>query len=314
MAQHKAGDINILFSDVFGTLVTNKKICDIVGIKEHYSFRRAWDEEFANLSVLLNEYLLQENNYLVLVTSSTHESMSVIYKMFKDLIKNITPEFQNRIMLFVSEVYGRRELFEKDLDEIPDEEQLEINLINNKSESVEIVLQRLKDFSINSIYAIGDSEKDLDMLLLVKGLCGKPVIIGELKDDTIENISSEVIFNYYRIDRLNYQRAYRSIHDNYAEIKNDEKYIKMMNYQEQKKLDLLNLLNEGLCTEEMIKKALHSLELTESYGSIFSGDKGFKDSNTFHAFYKRINRMPVCSNFSQFYNTYIDGFSKEKEL
>ena len=53
-----------------------------------------------------------------------------------------------------------------------------VNLINNKAESVDIALEKLKNYKIKDIGAIGDSYKEFEMLNKVQQLGGLTGIIG----------------------------------------------------------------------------------------------------------------------------------------
>ncbi len=133
-------------------------------------------QKFQKNSIFLNQYLNQ-NNFLVIVTSANHLGIHACLEIIQEYLEYITHENKKRILWFISDKdwmhcgdgFGDSVYLDK-ID-------VTVNLINNKVESVDIALEKLKNYKIKDIGAIGDSYKEFDMLNKIHQLGGLTGII-----------------------------------------------------------------------------------------------------------------------------------------
>lgn len=184
---------SVLFSDLYGTLLDENP--------ENASWE-ACKQNFKKISPFLNLYL-NKNNFLAIITSANHVGIEGCLEIIQEYSEYINQENWKNIFWFISEKdwmnCGARFGDSVYLDELG----ITVNLIVNKVESVDIVLEKLKDYKTKELCAIGDGFKEFDLLTKIHELDGLTGIIGGnfYNKITIENVLSKYS-NENKIDKL----------------------------------------------------------------------------------------------------------------
>ena len=161
-------EYNILFSDLFGTLLSEKSCETLEGVKN----------ECKEVAPMLNEFL-SSNNFLVIISSVNHNTPECLAQIFKMLSDSVLEEYRDKIIYFESNISfnpkvekqygcgGRTSIYG-----------LDIRFIDFKEEAVDITLDILKDYKIKSIGGIGDTVNEFGLLNYIYELGGYTGIIG----------------------------------------------------------------------------------------------------------------------------------------
>lgn len=161
-------EYNILFSDLFGTLLDEREIVTNEDAKK----------ECEKVSLMLNKFL-SVNNFLVIISSVNHNTPGGLAKIFKMLSDSILEEYRDKIIYFesniscnpkVEEQYGRGGM--------TNIYGLDVYFIDCKEEAVDITLNKLKDYKIKNIGGIGDTANEFGLLNYIYELGGYTGIIG----------------------------------------------------------------------------------------------------------------------------------------
>lgn len=261
-------ECNVLFSDLFGTLLDES-----IENASH----EACNQNFKKISSFLNQYLNQ-NNFLVIVTSASHQGIHGCLEIIQEYLGYITNKNKKRILWFISDKdwmncgdgFGDSVYLDK-ID-------VTINLINNKAESVDIALEKLKNYKIKNIGAIGDSFKEFDMLNKIYQLGGLTGIIGGsfntkcaienfISKYNNENQTDKLIKSIADVENDMYIDVFvTSFHNNHQQLTpiqllNQIKNNSMIsNLEKQKNVriqELQNMFNTGLITEDDLERILY---------------------------------------------------------
>lgn len=261
-------ECNVLFSDLFGTLLDES-------IKN--ASHEACSQNFKKISPFLNQYLNQ-NNFLVIVTSASHQGIHGCLEIIQEYLEYITDKNKKRILWFISDKdwmncgdgFGDSVYLDK-ID-------VTVNLINNKIESVDIALEKLRNYKIKDIGAIGDSFKDFDMLNKIYQLGSLTGIIGGSFNTKCgiehftskysnENEMDKLIKSIADVEKDMYIDAFvTSFHNNHQQLTsiqllNQIKNNPMIgNLEKQKNIrikELQDMVNAGLTTEDDLERILY---------------------------------------------------------
>lgn len=161
-------EYNILFSDLFGTLLREKAGMTMEDVKK----------EILKISPILNKYL-SGNNFLVIISSADHSFPDTLVEIFETISNSVLPEYKDKIIYFMSNIL-KNELISKKYGRgtSTNIRGLYVGFIEDKSEAVDITLKKLKGYKIKDIGAIGDTYKEFGLLNEVHNLGGYTGIIG----------------------------------------------------------------------------------------------------------------------------------------
>lgn len=184
---------SVLFSDLYGTLL------------DENSENASWEDckqNFKKISPFLNSFL-NKNNFLAIITSANHLGIQCCLEIIQEYLEYINQENRKNIFWFISEKDWMNCGVGFGDSVYLDEMGITVNLIVNKVESVDIVLEKLKDYKIKDIGAIGDGFKEFDLLTKIHDLGGVTGIIGGSFNNkiAIENALSKYN-NENKIDKL----------------------------------------------------------------------------------------------------------------
>ena len=186
-------EYNILFSDLFGTLLSEENTETMDDIKK----------EILYLSPILNQYL-SGNNFLSIISSANHGFPDLLAEIFELISNSVLKEYKDKIIYFMSDKLTNELLKKYECGTSSNIRGLEIWFIDDKSEAVDITLKKLKAYKIKDIGAIGDTYKEFGLLNEVHNLGGYTGIIGgsyvtrcQIKyllcgDDSPSNIISKI--------------------------------------------------------------------------------------------------------------------------
>lgn len=161
-------EYNILFSDLFGTLLSEEKSETMDDIKK----------EILYLSPILNEYL-SGNNFLSIISSVNHNTPECLAEIFKMLSDSVLEEYRDKIIYFESNIsFNPKVKKEYGCGGSINIYGLDITFIDFKEEAVDITLNKLKGYKIKSIGGIGDTANEFELLNYIHELGGYTGIIG----------------------------------------------------------------------------------------------------------------------------------------
>lgn len=186
-------EYNILFSDLFGTLLSEENTETMEDVKE----------EILKVIPILNKYL-SDNNFLSIVSSANHGFPDRLAEIFELISNSVLKEYKGKIIYFMSDKITNELLKKYECGTSSNIRGIEIWFINDKSEAVDITLKKLKGYKIKDIGAIGDTYKEFGLLNEVYNLGGYTGVIGgsyvtrcKIKyllcgDDSAPNIISKI--------------------------------------------------------------------------------------------------------------------------
>lgn len=211
---------DILFTDIDGTLIDGTNDQDGKTIS---TFEQDL-EKHRKLSDFYNS-ILKGNNIMVVVTSTFHNDSR---KKLKNIDKVIDEKNKKKVLYFMSDKdRGTPEFI--NIDKLI-YKGIEITLVKNKKEAVDKVLNYLKESNveIGTIYGMGDSIADVDMLLRIKELGGITglvadenifgrytpgyVVPSKITHENIEEVANNIAETEFRFERHNLINKYRSLY------------------------------------------------------------------------------------------------------
>lgn len=161
-------EYNILFSDLFGTLLSEENINTDEDIKK----------EVVKVLPILNKYL-SCNNFLSIITSVNHSTPEYLVEIFHSINDGILSQYKDKIFYFMSDISKNPLVLKKyGCGNSANIQGLKVWFIDDKSEAVDITLKKLKGYKIKDIGAIGDTYHEFRLLNKISNLGGFTGVIG----------------------------------------------------------------------------------------------------------------------------------------
>lgn len=241
-------EYNILFSDLFGTLIDETKCKTYDGI----------ERECAKLAPILNKYL-SGNNFLIIISSLNHVALDSLAYVFSMLSSKILPEYRDKIIYFMSAISKNPEA--KQLGKSINMYNLQINFVNQKEEAIELALDKLKNYKIKNICAMGDSASEFELLNVVSKLGGYTCVVGGNFESNgyIEGLllnSNQSIIE--KIAKLEFEIRVMALisekHSKYSSKNSGKDVVESQEFKdinEKKKNRIRELINSGFSTDAL---------------------------------------------------------------
>ena len=244
----------ILFTDLVDTLINSDN---------------AMAKEIDTVSIYLNEFL-SAGNYVAVVTSPNgHGSIGYIFNdMLIPLHESIDKTFRDRLVYYLQ---GNGRIYDDDNVIKKNTHGKTYYLGNNgvygigvskKEETVDAFLQDKKETF--SMYAIGDSDRDIPMLLRVQELGGFSSFIDNSIDDdvSIKDIIDEQLFVEFHFPLQDVINKKKGLEDN---KKLTEEEMTIFLKREERRKELYQLYNEGKLDIDRIKKDYYKIYELSNY-------------------------------------------------
>ena len=244
----------VLFTDLVDTLINSNN---------------EWTKEVEMVSRYLNEFL-SKGNYVAVVTSPNgHGSIGYIFNdMLIPLHQSVDKSFRDRLVYYLQ---GNGRIYDDD-NVIKKNTHGKIYYLGNngvygigvskKEEAIDDFLQVQKEPF--SMYAIGDSDRDIPMLLRVQELGGFSSFIGNSIDEevSIKDIIDEQLFVEFHFPLQDVINKKKSIED-YNKLTEEEMTIFIK--REERRKELYQLFNEGKLDIDKIKKDYYKIYELSNY-------------------------------------------------
>ena len=244
----------ILFTDLVDTLINSDN---------------AMAKEIDTLSIYLNEFL-SAGNYVVVVTSPNgHGSIGYIFNdILIPLHESIDKSFRDRLIYYLQ---GNGRIYDNDNVIKKNTHGKTYYLGNNgvygigiskKEEAIDDFLQDKKESF--SMYAIGDSDRDIPMLLRVQELGGFSSFIDNSIDDevSIKYIIDEQLFVEFHFQLQEEINKKKGLEDN---KKLTEEEMTIFLKREERRKELYQLYSEGKLDIDRIKKDYYKIYELSNY-------------------------------------------------
>ena len=244
----------VLFTDLVDTLINSNN---------------EWTKEVEMVSRYLNEFL-SKGNYVAVVTSPNgHGSIGYIFNdMLIPLHQSVDKSFRDRLVYYLQ---GNGRTYDDD-NVIKKNTHGKIYYLGNngvygigvskKEEAIDDFLQVQKEPF--SMYAIGDSDRDIPMLLRVQELGGFSSFIGNSIDEevSIKDIIDEQLFVEFHFSLQHVANKKKGIED-YKKLTEEEMTIFLK--REERRKELYQLFNEGKLDIDKIKKDYYKIYELSNY-------------------------------------------------
>ncbi|HIT37718.1 MAG TPA: hypothetical protein IAB59_04520 [Candidatus Onthousia faecipullorum] len=244
----------VLFTDLVDTLINSNN---------------EWTKEVEMVSRYLNEFL-SKGNYVAVVTSPNgHGSIGYIFNdMLIPLHQSVDKSFRDRLVYYLQ---GNGRIYDDD-NVIKKNTHGKIYYLGNngvygigvskKEEAIDDFLQVQKEPF--SMYAIGDSDRDIPMLLRVQELGGFSSFIGNSIDEevSIKDIIDEQLFVEFHFSLQHVANKKKGIED-YKKLTEEEMTIFLK--REERRKELYQLFNEGKLDIDKIKKDYYKIYELSNY-------------------------------------------------
>lgn len=244
----------VLFTDLVDTLINSNN---------------EWTKEVEMVSRYLNEFL-SKGNYVAVVTSPNgHGSIGYIFNdMLIPLHQSVDKSFRDRLVYYLQ---GNGRIYDDD-NVIKKNTHGKIYYLGNngvygigvskKEEAIDDFLQVQKEPF--SMYAIGDSDRDIPMLLRVQELGGFSSFIGNSIDEevSIKDIIDEQLFVEFHFSLQHVANKKKGIED-YKKLTEEEMTIFLK--REVRRKELYQLFNEGKLDIDKIKKDYYKIYELSNY-------------------------------------------------
>ena len=221
------------------------------------------------VSRYLNEFL-SKGNYVAVVTSPNgHGSIGYIFNdMLIPLHQSVDKSFRDRLVYYLQ---GNGRIYDDD-NVIKKNTHGKIYYLGNngvygigvskKEEAIDDFLQVQKEPF--SMYAIGDSDRDIPMLLWVQELGGFSSFIGNSIDEevSIKDIIDEQLFVEFHFSLQHVANKKKGIED-YKKLTEEEMTIFLK--REERRKELYQLFNEGKLDIDKIKKDYYKIYELSNY-------------------------------------------------
>ena len=244
----------VLFTDLVDTLINSDN---------------EWTKEVEIVTRYLNEFL-SKGNYVAVVTSPNgHGSIGYIFNdMLIPLHQSVDKSFRDRLVYYLQ---GNGRIYEDDNVIKKNTHGKTYYLGNNgvhgigvskKEEAIDDFLQAKKEPF--SMYAIGDNDRDIPMLLRTQELGGFSSFIDNSIDEevSIKDIIDEQLFVEFHF----------SLQDEISKKKGSEDYNKLTEEEmtifikrEERRKELYQLFNEGKLDIDKIKKDYYKIYELSNY-------------------------------------------------
>lgn len=300
----------ILFTDLFGTLVSpNSSIS-----KEFFG---NIDREFCLVCQYINEFLRKDNYVAIVTEPGGHGDFGTVFNnRLSKLNSYIADDLRSHIVYYLQgneKIIPQEHMSKKNINGkiyyIGDPRFKGI-LIDKKEKSINDFLQMVQP--PYQIYGIGDSDKDIPMLLKVEEIGGKSSIMdtylyrysygeeGKSADEVINN-QLDIEFKFQLQQARENNRLEGRIADEYS-----EQEILLLKRREQRKYELYQLLYKGELDLDKIKrdysKHLVCSEYKELTTSPFSKNKKLYESYPFsEEIVQSVMNMSCYCSFSEYY-------------
>lgn len=298
----------VLFADLFGTLISPN-----LSISEKY-FDNI-NREFSFVCQYINAFL-NEGNYLVVVTEpGGHGNFGRIFnQQLAKFNSYIVDDLRSRVTYYLqgngkidSQDHISREYINGKICYIGDHPFVGI-AVDKKEEAIIDFLQNIQ--LPYQVYGIGDSAKDIPMLLKILDLGGKSSVIdsylyryaywdGERTTDEI--IKNQIFIEFWlRLEQMNKNR--------YLEGREDAPYseqeIWLFEEKEKRKYELYQLLYEGNLNLDELNRNYSKHLVCSEYEMLNTWpykDKFYENYPFGEEVVDRVMSMPCYSSFSEYY-------------
>lgn len=285
----------ILFTDLVDTLINSDN---------------AMAKEIEIVSKYLNEFL-SDDNYVVVVTSPNgHGSIGYIFNnVLIPLHESIDKSFRDRLVYYLQ---GNGRIYDDDNVIKKNTHGKTYYLGNNgvygigvskKEETVDAFLQDKKETF--SMYAIGDSDRDIPMLLRVQELGGFSSFIDNSIDDdvSIKDIIDEQLFVEFHFPLQDVINKKKGLEDN---KKLTEEEMTIFLKREERRKELYQLYNEGKLDIDRIKKDYYKIYELSNYQTfsckLWRNDYDYYENYPFNKdMIDKILSMGCFSSFEDYY-------------
>ncbi len=285
----------ILFTDLVDTLINSDN---------------AMAKEIDTVSIYLNEFL-SAGNYVAVVTSPNgHGSIGYIFNdMLIPLHESIDKTFRDRLVYYLQ---GNGRIYDDDNVIKKNTHGKTYYLGNNgvygigvskKEETVDAFLQDKKETF--SMYAIGDSDRDIPMLLRVQELGGFSSFIDNSIDDdvSIKDIIDEQLFVEFHFPLQDVINKKKGLEDN---KKLTEEEMTIFLKREERRKELYQLYNEGKLDIDRIKKDYYKIYELSNYQTfsckLWRNDYDYYENYPFNKdMIDKILSMGCFSSFEDYY-------------
>ena len=244
----------VLFTDLVDTLINSNN---------------EWTKEVEMVSRYLNEFL-SKGNYVAVVTSPNgHGSIGYIFNdMLIPLHQSVDKSFRDRLVYYLQ---GNGRIYEDDNVIKKNTHGKTYYLGNNgvygigvskKEEAIDDFLQAKKEPF--SMYAIGDNDRDIPMLLRTQELGGFSSFIGNSIDEevSIKDIIDEQLFVEFHFP-LQDEISKKKGSEDYNKLTEEEMTIFIK--REERRKELYQLFNEGKLDIDKIKKDYYKIYELSNY-------------------------------------------------
>ena len=286
----------ILFTDLVDTLINSDN---------------AMAKEIDTVSIYLNEFL-SAGNYVAVVTSPNgHGSIGYIFNdMLIPLHESIDKTFRDRLVYYLQ---GNGRIYDDDNVIKKNTHGKTYYLGNNgvygigvskKEETVDAFLQDKKETF--SMYAIGDSDRDIPMLLRVQELGGFSSFIDNSIDDdvSIKDIIDEQLFVEFHFPLQDVINKKKGLEDN---KKLTEEEMTIFLKREERRKELYQLYNEGKLDIDKIKKDYYKIYELSNYQTfsckLWRNDYDYYENYPFNK--DMIDKILSIGCFSSFEDYYV---------
>ena len=284
----------ILFTDLVDTLINSDN---------------AMAKEIDTVSRYLNEFL-SAGNYVAVVTSPNgHGSIGYIFNdMLIPLHESIDKTFRDRLVYYLQ---GNGRVYDDNVIK-KNTHGKTYYLGNNgvygigvskKEEAIDDFLQDKKEPF--SMYAIGDSDRDIPMLLRVQELGGFSSFIGNSIDEevSIKDIIDEQLFVEFHFPLQDVINKKKGLEDN---KKLTEEEMTIFLKREERRKELYQLYNEGKLDIDRIKKDYYKIYELSNYQTfsckLWRNDYDYYENYPFNKdMIDKILSMGCFSSFEDYY-------------
>ena len=285
----------VLFTDLVDTLINSNN---------------EWTKEVEMVSRYLNEFL-SKGNYVAVVTSPNgHGSIGYIFNdMLIPLHQSVDKSFRDRLVYYLQ---GNGRIYDDDNVIKKNTHGKTYYLGNNgvygigvskKEETVDAFLQDKKETF--SMYAIGDSDRDIPMLLRVQELGGFSSFIDNSIDDdvSIKDIIDEQLFVEFHFPLQDVINKKKGLEDN---KKLTEEEMTIFLKREERRKELYQLYNEGKLDIDRIKKDYYKIYELSNYQTfsckLWRNDYDYYENYPFNKdMIDKILSMGCFSSFEDYY-------------
>lgn len=292
----------VLFTDLFGTLISPDSSIS----KQYFG---DMDRELRFVSQYLNEFLNKDNYVAVVTNVGGHGDRiaPIINNELTKLNSYILKDLRTHIIYYL--IFNR----EIEEDACISKENVDGKMcyignhsfktisIDKKEEAINDFLETMKE--PYQIYGIGDSEKDIPMLLRVEGMGGKSSFIDTYlyrHEKTIDKIIEDELHVEYHFEM---QKNIRNMTMEERERGDSEELYSLLVKREKRKQELYELLYSGeLNLDELNRNYNKFMEI--SYYEMNNGyeyDKFWENYPFCENLVRNVMNMSCYSSFSEYY-------------